>query len=41
MSLALETETAGLCLVQKLKWEGHGLPGLPGGYAPDKLIDLS
>ena len=24
-----ETETDGPCLVQKLKWEGHGTPGPP------------
>ena len=29
-----ETETVGPCLVQKLKWEGHGLPGSPSGYTP-------
>ena len=29
-----ETETVGPCLVRKLKWGGHWLPGSPSGYAP-------
>ena len=34
-----ETETAAICLVQKLKWgEGYGAPGSPSDYAPVKSV---